>query len=533
MRAFIFVGIVALFAAHCSKPTIRELDGKIKGKASLRLADGSTISRDDSEEYHPQIVRLSDGYLVLVFGSDRTCSGCDPFAHNIFVAKSLTPYDGMFLPYFDTPLPLRDELNNALNAPGAIDFAVVPNGAGVNVYFNDFNTSYQIKKANITDFVTVNPSWVAIANSTYADHTVIGANAAGDRLVTTDFSGQAYIISPDVSVASDPYGFGLDNTSSAIQIRQETSGSNDAYIASIYGGTMATTADYPLGPVFQFDTSLIFSGLFLNTLGAFYSDNAYGDLVLFSAYDMFTGSEDMYVVTSHTAGDLWGLVGYFGFDVVMPPAPAPDHFYTFDGGTCGVDEIAAAWPGTCSAVTVDTTVTLNGTDYADLPGSSYMNLGPQTLASDFTLSAWVHLPGTPTGQHVIVSNVGSTANADGFRLYVDASDSMKLKFDVGDNLATASIASYQFALMADTWHHVAVAVNSTMQMAYLYVDGAIVNEINFTWIPTIAAFNTTSSNIYWGARTDATSGLVGYMDSVRIHQRELSPMEIMAEMMEF
>ncbi|HNE18785.1 MAG TPA: hypothetical protein PLF85_03665, partial [Turneriella sp.] len=245
MRAFIIVGIVALFAAHCSKPTIRELDGKIKGKASLRLADGSTISRDDSEEYHPQIVRLSDGYLVLVFGSDRTCSGCDPFAHNIFVAKSLTPYDGMFLPYFDTPLPLRDELNNALNAPGAIDFAVVPNGAGVNVYFNDFNTSYQIKKANITDFVTVNPSWVAIANSTYADHTVIGANAAGDRLVTTDFSGQAYIISPDVSVASDPYGFGLDNTSSAIQIRQETSGSNDAYIASIYGGTMATTADYP------------------------------------------------------------------------------------------------------------------------------------------------------------------------------------------------------------------------------------------------------------------------------------------------
>ncbi len=529
MRRLLVIALLSIFAVKCSKPTIRDLDGKIKGKASLRLADGSTISRDDSEEYHPQIVTLSDGYLVLAFGSDRGDGGCTPGMHNIYITKSLTPYDGVSLPFFDTPRPLKNE-GNCNNDPGPTNFAVVPNDTGVIVYFNDFNTLF-IQKANLTDFVSVNPGWAPITNTTHAENTVIGANAAGNRLVTLDMNGQAYIIDPESTMAADPYGFGLDGSSSAIQVRQEISGSNDAYIAAYYGSTMATTSEYPLGPIFDFDISLSFSGLYLNKLGAFYSNNASGDLVLFSAYDLFTGSEDMYVVTSHTAGDLWGLVGYFGFDTFIPPAPEPNSWYTFDVA-CGDDYFSNA-PGTCSNITLETTDSLNGSNYASLLGNGYSDLGAQNLGSDFTISAWVYIPNGASGNHVIISNVDATTDADGFKLYVDATNNMTLKLTLGDSSASTTLASDEFALSVDGWYHVAMAVNSTYQTALIYVDGAVVNFTGVSWTPAIISFNTSAPNLYWGSLINGTSGLTGYLENARIHLRELSPMEIMAEFMEY
>jgi hypothetical protein len=295
---------------HCSHPGGREIDGKVKGKASLRLADGMTISQPNSDEYRPQIVTLNGGYLVLAFGSNRACGGCTPGNHNIFLAKSLTPYNGTELPFFAPPVVLIDDYNDSpINDSNPINFAVVASGTNVKVYLNYVYNSYYLFTGT-PDLISGSGTYSQIVNANYAGYKVIGASAAGNRLVVLNTQGTAHIIEPDNSQdPGSPYGFGLDNANSAMQVRQEVSGFDDAYIATIYGWSLATTGASPLGPILPFDLSVLGSGLQLTSIGAFYSNNPLGDLVLFSAND--GQSDDMYIVTSHTAGELWGLTTVF------------------------------------------------------------------------------------------------------------------------------------------------------------------------------------------------------------------------------
>jgi hypothetical protein len=292
---------------HCSHPGGREIDGKVKGKASLRLADGSTISQPNSDEYRPQIVTLSNGYLVLAFGSNRACNNnCSPNHHNIFLAKSLTQYDGTELPFFAPPVVFNDG-NSPINDPYPINFAVVASGSNaVDVYFNSYFNSNSIYQATF-DF-SVNYGYPGlIDNSTCQQCKVIGANAAGNRLVVLDQQqqGMAFIIDPGGGVTDIPYGFWLANANSAMQVRQEVSGFDDAYIAINDGSSLATTGSSPRRPIASFNRSVSGSGFRLTSIGAFYSNNPSGDWVLFSAND--GQSDDMYIVTSHTAGELWRL----------------------------------------------------------------------------------------------------------------------------------------------------------------------------------------------------------------------------------
>jgi hypothetical protein len=292
---------------HCSHPGGREIDGKVKGKASLRLADGSTISQPNSDEYRPQIVTLSDGYLVLAFGSNRACIGCTAGHHNIFLAKSLTPYNGTELPFFAPPVVLRDANNQnyPINDPNPIHFAVVASHSNVKVYFNYFYNFYYLFTGT-PNLNSGSGTYLQIVNANYAAYKVIGANAAGDRLVVLDTQGMAFIIDPDDSNGTgSAYGFGLDNAESAMQVRQEVSGFDDAYIAINDGSSLATTGASPRRPIAPFNRSVSGSGFRLTSIGAFYSNNPSGDRVLFSAND--GQSDDMYIVTSHTAGELWGL----------------------------------------------------------------------------------------------------------------------------------------------------------------------------------------------------------------------------------
>ncbi|HMV36663.1 MAG TPA: hypothetical protein PKD60_12265, partial [Turneriella sp.] len=93
MRRQFILALPFLVATYCSQPTKEKIDLS-KARASLRLADGSTISRDSSEEYSPYLVKMDDGHLVLVFGSNRTdCGSCS--GHNLFFARSLTVFDGL------------------------------------------------------------------------------------------------------------------------------------------------------------------------------------------------------------------------------------------------------------------------------------------------------------------------------------------------------------------------------------------------------------------------------------------------------
>jgi hypothetical protein len=294
---------------HCSHPGGREIDGKVKGKASLRLADGSTISQPNSDEYRPQIVTLSNGFLVLAFGSNRACNNnnyCSQNHHNIFLAKSLTKYNGTELPFFAPPVVFSDANNQnfPINDQNPIHFAVVASGNAVKVYFNYHQVNNSIRTAT-PDLTSGSGAYVTIGNISYSSHKVIGANAAGNRLVVLNTQGTAYIINPDSQDLVSPYGFGLDNANSAMQVRQEVSGFDDAYIGINNGSSLATTGSSSRGPIAPFNRSVSGSGFRLTSIGAFYSNNPSGDRVLFSAND--GQSDDMYIVTSHTAGELWGL----------------------------------------------------------------------------------------------------------------------------------------------------------------------------------------------------------------------------------
>ena len=222
----LLTGLVA-FALNCApKPTSREMEGKIKGKASLRLADGSTISRDDSDEYNPYIVRLSDGYLVLVFGSNRNGG-----LHNIFMAKSVEPYNGFDLPFFNTPVVVTNN-GPAIDDANPIKFAAVADTTTVILYVNLHSDSGFIRKGVITDPNTPNfsPALAAITNTSENSYNIIGVSADGERLITTDSGGIAYVIDPNTTNTASPFGGNLDYTESATQVRYDNSGQNDSYI---------------------------------------------------------------------------------------------------------------------------------------------------------------------------------------------------------------------------------------------------------------------------------------------------------------
>ena len=111
------------------------------------------------------------------------------------------------MPFFDTPQPLKNE-GSCVNDPACINFALTPDGTGVKVYLNLHSQSNQIWVAPVPDPANLAPAFGSITTSTHIDNTVLGANAAGDRLVTTDFSGVAYVINPGVNIAAElPKGF--------------------------------------------------------------------------------------------------------------------------------------------------------------------------------------------------------------------------------------------------------------------------------------------------------------------------------------
>ena len=296
------VAIVALTVGNCSKPVggEKELLGKIKGKASLRLADGSTISQPGTDEYSPFLVKLSDGYLALVFGSNQ--GGL----HNLYVAKSTTAFDGEFLPFFSAP----QKITSGIDAASKISFAAKASGTNVVVYVNYAG----ISSATVDPATPGSASLSAITNTAPSGHTIIGISADGNNLFSTDGSGIGHSFTPGGSTV-DAFGAGMNDATSATQVRQENSGYDNAILGVSYNSTFAAAGEQDFGPIIDLDLSLASSGLSITAMSTFSADSAANDLVLFSAFDFFDGfTEDLYVITSHTSQDLWDAAGLPGLD---------------------------------------------------------------------------------------------------------------------------------------------------------------------------------------------------------------------------
>lgn len=539
--------LLGLLAANCSKPVPgeKEMLGKIKGKASLRLADGSTISRDDSDEYSPYLIKMDDGFLVLVFGSNRDCGGsCSAGTHNLFVARSLTTFDGVNLPFFATPTVLTYSVT-PLNSTSQISYAVKKNGTGLRVFVNLQSDSDNINYGDISNPSTPSVSaWTQAANATNRLYSIIGISGDGSQVFATDSSGIGYAFDPANANAATAFGYGLDNATSATQVRQENSGYDDAILGVYYSSTYAAAGAQYFGPIIDLDTSLALSGLSITNISTFSADDAANDVVLFSAFDYFGGfTQDLYVITSHTSKDLWDSAGFLGFDFLpTTPPPMPNHHFAFESsiwsscsaGTAIDFGIPSPWAsGDCVNVTFNTP-SHNFSEFGTFNGTNAnLNLGTQTLPSIFTISAWLYLtspsPSCGSNCFVVANGVASTAY-NGFKFYIDTSD-MSMHFVTGNGSADATGSTGPGVVTDGAWYHVAAVVNGSLgagSYVSLYVDG-----VDVTLASNMEDTFTNNATLRVGTDNDGGYFFGGDMDDVMLFDSELTPSEIAALALSF
>ncbi|AFM13284.1 hypothetical protein Turpa_2644 [Turneriella parva DSM 21527] len=502
---WVLAALLGLLAANCSKPVPgeKEMLGKIKGKASLRLADGSTISQPGTDEYSPYLVKLSDGYLALVFGSNQ--GGL----HDLYVAKSTTAFDGEFLPFFNTP----QKITSGIGAGSKISFAAKASGTNVVVYVNYTG----ISSATVDPTNPGSSSLSPITNNTATvGHTIIGISGDGNKLFSTDGSGIGHSFDPGGANVT-PFGYGMDNATSATQVRQENSGYEDAIIGVFYGSTFAAAGQQYFGPIFDLDTSLAFSGLSITSMSTFNADSAANDLVLFSAFDFFDGfTEDLYVITSHTSKDLWDSAGFLGLDFSAALAPPPDHWFDMFAPATSCPNLGFSmtpWSAICTAIGDSSTGSYDGTEAGEFDGStSNMTILGQDPGNFFTIAAWVNITSVTacSTSCVIVANSGLGASTDGFRLYVDATGAVN--FETGNGTLSLAISTPGGLISDVTWNHVMISVDRLSGLATLYVNGFEEGTTN-----AIRTDFNTNATLTFGAPDGGANPITGLMDEIKIY----------------
>jgi len=503
-------------ALNCGgKPTTN--DARLKAKLALRLADGSPISQDGSDEYNPHLLKLPNNYLALVFGSNRSCSGCTD--HNLFVASSLTPFNGETLPFFSTPVPVTLASSPWLNDSTPINFTAKVSGSSVVVYVNVAGSGYQLQYVEVQANGEHGTTAMPIGNTFHQYSTVIGISADTDKLIVLDGSYEAYEINPGISSQGSRTQT-LDYANSAVGVKQENSGVQNGYFGAYEGSSFAATDSQFIGPLITLDMGLFENNLMIYTLNTFFQDQAYNDIVLFTAFDGI--SDDMYVLTSHTAGDLWDTTGFFSFEAFLPEIPEGDVYLEYENSLANSG--TNLWTATNSGVTFSSGTQAAGTYSGNFNGSSYLGLGTQDVGDNFTIASWVK-PNTGSGTFTIAANSGGASNAAGFRFYIVQPD-LKVVFETGDGTngssAEATLIPGPGDLFApDEWHHVAVQVDRVNGFAMIFVDGAFAGSgmVNTSF--------TKSAALRFGSTTDGANFFSGELDETYYFSRALDPLEIL------
>jgi hypothetical protein len=511
------VALAVLFAIACGGKPVA-IDPRLKAKLALRLADGSPISQDGSDEYNPHLLKLPNNYLALVFGSNRSCAA-SCVDHNLFVASSLTPFNGETLPFFSTPVPVTLASTAWLNQAAPINFTARVSGSSVVVYVNVDAASGGIQHVEVQANGEHGTTALDINNTIHQFSTVIGIAADGERLIVLDSSYEAYEINPSISSQGTRVQ-PLDYADTAVGVRQENSGVQNGYFGSYFGASFAATDTQPIGPLITLDIGLGESGLTIWTLNTFFQDNAVNDIVLFTAFD--GTSEDMYVLTSHTAGDLWDTTGFFSFEAFLPEIPEGDVYLEYENSLANTG--ANAWTATNTGVTFSSGAHVAGNYSGNFNGSSYFSFGTQNVGDTFTIASWVK-PSSSSSTYTIAANSGSASNAAGFRFYIVQPD-LKIVFETGDGTngssAEAALVPGPGDLFAPgEWHHVAVQVDRLNGYALIFVDGAVAGSG-----PVNTSF-TTSAALRFGSATDGSNFLTGELDETYYFSRALDPLEVM------
>lgn len=276
------------------------------------LADGSPISTDSYDEYSPTLMTRDDGYLVLIFASDRSCGGCSAGYHNLFVSVSVAPYyDGLILPAFNTPVVVRPDGASPADSTSRLEFIAEASGPNVIVAYKNLSNLYLFQLDATGQSNGAGISHAPAGNSTRAADTLLGFGPEPGTMLTRDGTNVVrYSSITAVHNGRQTTNAAFITAGTVARINPLYTGFNGAIFSADSGYLTMGTLYTDFGFHADFQDALDEEGILLTTVQIFDAGSSADDLLLFSAHDGI--SEDLYAVNSHTVGELWALAEIYG-----------------------------------------------------------------------------------------------------------------------------------------------------------------------------------------------------------------------------
>jgi len=295
---------------------------------ALRTVDGQTISRPEYDDYNPMVMKLSDGYLGVAFGSDRPCSGCT--GHNIFFAKSATVYnDNGVLPYFQIPQPVKAS-GVALNNGAPISFALAKGTTSPRLYVN--NSAGEIVYSDITNGSEIS-GLSPINNSQWKTMKIVGTSTNGTNIFARDAMGKIYLFNPgSTDTTLTPLSSAM-NTQSIAQINPAHVPKQDSFIT--LQGNMVQSASYigMGGPVTGLNLAVGQAKIQIKSISILSGPTRQSEIIFLSGNRDGNPKQDMFLAEGATPTLLWDQTFPKPGDQNFAPPPFAGSFTTFQQAT--------------------------------------------------------------------------------------------------------------------------------------------------------------------------------------------------------
>lgn len=300
---------------------------KVNGSMAFLLTDGQTISQPDTDDYNPYVIKKSDGTLVAIFASDRSCGGCTAGKHHLLVTTSASAYsDNGVLPYFNIPQALT-VASAEQSWDSAVSFTVIKTTTGIRIFVN--NAAGDIVYADLDSGNNVS-GLSDINNSTWKSLKVIGAAADATKIFAKDTAGQVYLFNPAGSDTTLTPLNSSQGSNSVVQINPAHVPRQDAYM-TVQGNQVQTSSFMQMGgPVSGLNQALANARVMIRSMSTLSSPNRLGELVFLSGNQDGNGKQDLFVAEGAPPSLLWDQTfpkpGEQNFN---PGGTAPGNFTTF------------------------------------------------------------------------------------------------------------------------------------------------------------------------------------------------------------
>lgn len=296
-------------------------DGATALPARLMLANGNPISSAADDDYSPIIVQHTNGFLTLVFASNRACpNAC--FTHNVFYATSVTAYNNdQNLPAFNTPVLIATN-GSAANFTGPLRVTARASGNNLLIYMDDATIQISTTGA-ITPiqaaYMDVGLGVPTITASACQSNTLLGLDSTGFMLAANAAGTQIFRFDPESAAATCTAGnIANTNLAAAVSIaamRPGDTGISDGFLAVDSAGSLtAQTTGLKSSRIISFvnfTDALTKAGLFLTSASVLQANTSAGDLLVFSASAGKGKPSDLYLLSGKTPTELWkNYIGY-------------------------------------------------------------------------------------------------------------------------------------------------------------------------------------------------------------------------------